>query len=107
MNADGLPSVRVIRDGLPGFHADVHGEWWKTGRPNLDAVRTRGKIQMLEGTVEVIDDPDVVPVGEHLRVFRGAFDAQSSVRGTGRRHEVPGRWRRIAVVVVVIAVRVV
>ena len=60
-------------------------------QPNLDPVRTRLQIQVLEHAVEVIHDPDVVAVGEHLGLVRGVGDPQPAIGPAGNRIEVAAR----------------
>ena len=48
-------------------------------------VGTRLEIQVLEDTVEIVHDSDVVAVGEHVCLVRSAGDAQASVEPTRNR----------------------
>ena len=50
-----------------GLHHHVEHDGLEPGLSDLDLVGTSLEIQVLEHAVEVVHDPDVVAVGEHLR----------------------------------------
>src|SRR3989442_12855177 len=58
--------------------ADVEREWLIPGRAHFDVVRARRQIQMLKMSVEIVDDPGVIAVDEHLRMCRLNLQPQSA-----------------------------
>ena len=51
---------------------------------------------MLERTVKVVHNPDVIPVGIHGRIRRGIRDPNAAIRATGNSGDISGR-RGVAV----------
>ena len=63
--------VSSERDRPAGLDVDVEGNRLvDPGFPDLDLVRPRLEVQVLEHTVEVVHDADVVAVSKHLRELR-------------------------------------
>src|SRR5713226_6776065 len=86
---DASAYVCVIGDRLARSNVDVKRDRRRVGRTNLDMVRTRLEIQVMKRAVEVVHDPHVVAIREHLRVARLAADPDAAVR-------MPGHGRQIA-----------
>ena len=82
----------AAQSGLDG-RADAEGDRVEQHRTDvqsldLDAVSPRLEIGVLEHSIEVVDNADVVHVGEHLRLRRRVSDPQAAVRAS---------WERVVV----------
>src|SRR5258706_5983921 len=92
--------VRAQRDRPSGLHHHIKRDRLVAWDLNLDAMRTGFEIQVLEDTVEVVDDSDVVAVREDVCLPRSVRDAQAAVQSPGNRIVVTTRrvhiWIRAA-----------
>src|SRR5690349_15101359 len=66
----------------------------------LNTMRTHFQVQMLEDAVEVVDEADVVAVGEHARVARRVGDPQTAIQPSRNRIVVAARRVPVRVVAV-------
>src|SRR5262245_2061298 len=81
---DALPTrARVIRNRLSRLNIHVKDDRRLALRADFDLVGAGLEIQVLEGAVEVVDDPDVVAVCVDLRVAWRALNADAAVGDAG------------------------